>query len=607
MNSTLTYTVFDLVAAGIIIFSKERILYANPAAQRLSEQVREHNHLFDLLHPDDHDHLQTVVTGVKHRVMLHQGKRRFIPVEMTFAPFIEGSEPVYVATVIERADDEALREALFKSEERYRILSEINADFAFVFYVEQDGRLTREWITEAFERVTGFTPDESEDRGGWAALTYPDDLPRVAGELRRILQTPSEGTLDYRIITKNGQVKYMRNYHRSIYSQSEGRVTHIYATARDITASRQVEEELRRSEQTYRTLAQNFPNGIVALFDHDLRYFLVEGKGMEQPEGMKAHMEGKRLRDIFPPEIYERDEPALLAALAGQETRSEVSHEGRDYLVQTAPVFDTNGDIIAGLVMTQDMTEHKRAQKALIEQERLSLELQKHNEIEALRTQIMHRIGHEFRNPLSVISVLSEVLERYGDKLMPQERADRFNQIRVQVKSLTETLEDVWMAAKGDFNLPTLQLLEFDLGKLCREQIDTLLMTSGSLRSFSFNTDESLCCFRGDLRLIRYVVTNLLTNAIKYSGERTSIEVEAYAQNDMAVLVVRDHGTGMSEEDRQRIFEPFYRGANSKSVNGIGVGMSIVYNIVHAHKGTIEVESELGVGTTVTVRLPLDS
>lgn len=131
---------------------------------------------------------------------------------------------------------------------------------------------------------------------------------------------------------------------------------------RDISERKRTEATIRMSEARYRAIAANFPNGLIALFDHDLRYSIASGKGLAKIGLTRADFEGKRLRDIFPPEIYERDEPYLKAALKG-ETISQVVPMGEYYFnVITLPVKDDQGEIISGMVMSQDVTALKKAE-----------------------------------------------------------------------------------------------------------------------------------------------------------------------------------------------------------------------------------------------------
>ena len=137
------------------------------------------------------------------------------------------------------------------------------------------------------------------------------------------------------------------------------------AFARDISDRKQAEAALRKSEKQYRTLAKNFPNGAVLLFDRDLRYLIAEGVELSSVGLSNELVEGKTLTETFAPEICDVFEPAYRAALAGESRSFEFALDERVYLVYTLPVTNENGEIAAGMVMTQNITERKQAEKQL--------------------------------------------------------------------------------------------------------------------------------------------------------------------------------------------------------------------------------------------------
>ncbi len=128
-------------------------------------------------------------------------------------------------------------------------------------------------------------------------------------------------------------------------------------------------EELTRSEQLYRTMARNFPNGAVLLFDKNLRYMLAEGTGLAAEGLSKELLEGKTLWQALPSETCVQVEPIYRAALAGTTTVTEVSYDDRIYVVHTLPVKNEQGEIFAGMVMTQDITDRKHFETQLKESE----------------------------------------------------------------------------------------------------------------------------------------------------------------------------------------------------------------------------------------------
>ena len=138
----------------------------------------------------------------------------------------------------------------------------------------------------------------------------------------------------------------------------------------EISEREQAEAAVRKSEALYSTLARNFPNGAVVLFDRDLRYTLAEGQGLAVMGLSKEQLEGKTICDLFPPETCDLLEPAYRGAFAGTSKTLEVPSADRCYEVQVVPVKNEGGEISAGMTMTQDITERKRAEVALRESEK---------------------------------------------------------------------------------------------------------------------------------------------------------------------------------------------------------------------------------------------
>jgi PAS domain S-box-containing protein len=148
----------------------------------------------------------------------------------------------------------------------------------------------------------------------------------------------------------------------------EARLIGIIGISVDITQRKQAEEAQRKSEELYRTLASNFPNGVVSLFDKDLRYTLTEGKGLAEVGLSKEFLEGKTLAEIFSPEVCEIKERAYRAALDGNPTSCEIPFGDRCYWMHALPVRNERGEIYAGMSMSQDISDRKRAEQALLEE-----------------------------------------------------------------------------------------------------------------------------------------------------------------------------------------------------------------------------------------------
>lgn len=159
--------------------------------------------------------------------------------------------------------------ALRISEERYRIISELTSDLAYAYRLEADGTLIREWITEAFSRITGYTIEEVDYIGGKLSIINPDDRADVLQRQKQLLCGQTDVS-EFRIITKSGEVRWLQNFAYPVWDETQGRVTRIYGAARDITERKLSEDALRKHAQELAE-ANRLKDEFLANLSHELR------------------------------------------------------------------------------------------------------------------------------------------------------------------------------------------------------------------------------------------------------------------------------------------------------------------------------------------------
>ena len=226
-------------------------------------------------------------------------------------------------------------------------------------------------------------------------------------------------------------------------------------------------------------------------------------------------------------------------------------------------------------------------------------------EVTQLKEDFITMVSHDFRTPLAVIMTSNDMLERYYERLTQQRRAEQLQKIRDQVWYMTGLLDDVLLLGKARAKKLEFNPLPIDLKKVCWSVFDEMRLTDKDRHIFHFNASGQLGNLTLDAKLIHRILSNILTNAVKYSPDGGIIRLELLREEDTVTLRVSDQGIGIDPEEQKHIFEPFWRGSSVlDSVGGTGLGLSIVKDCVNLHGGTISVESEPDKGTTFVVRLP---
>jgi signal transduction histidine kinase len=234
-------------------------------------------------------------------------------------------------------------------------------------------------------------------------------------------------------------------------------------------------------------------------------------------------------------------------------------------------------------------------------------------ELNELKTRFITTASHEFRTPLGIISSSTGLLEDYDHKLDRPKKLKHWQRIQSAVKHMTTLLEDILLIYQTDAGKLECKRSSFDPIAFCQELIEEIEISSNAKGRFNItitHTDGNTCLAEEflvfmDIKLVRQILTNLLSNAIKYTIGDSQVQLDIIFTTDTVTFKIADRGIGISDEDRVRLFQSFHRGNNVKNIPGTGLGLSIVKRCVDLHGGTIDLTSEIDVGTTFIVNLPL--
>lgn len=287
------------------------------------------------------------------------------------------------------------------------------------------------------------------------------------------------------------------------------------------------------------------------------------------------------------------------------------------------PVKNDAGEIMEVVTVHNDITEMKRAEEAMIEinqtlekrvaerteeleraQADLQRSLEQERELGELKSRFVTTVSHEFRTPLGIIMSAVELLQHYSDRLPDEEKMRQMQEIQSSTKHMGGLMEQVLLLGRAEAGKLTCKPLQIDLAEFSERIIDETQSISNRKCPITLVVENDLADARADEALLRHILGNLVTNAVKYSPAGEEVTLRLRREGPNAVISVGDRGIGIPEKDRERLFEAFHRCSNVGDTPGTGLGLVIVKRCVDLHSGTIEIESDVGKGTTFIVRLP---
>lgn len=270
---------------------------------------------------------------------------------------------------------------------------------------------------------------------------------------------------------------------------------------------------------------------------------------------------------------------------------------GLDYITKPFQVEEVLARVDTHLTLSRTQKELQQARAEALR----ALEQQK--ELNRLKSEFISLVTHDFHTPLVSIQGFTSLL-RQGCPNLPIETQQRyFNKIDASVEHLMYLLEQVLLIGKSESGKLQCYPTSVNLEAFCGELIESFQLQSDR-HPIEFSYTGNKTTVEIDPTLLRQILINLLTNAIKYSPENSSVGLTVEYQASAIAFQVQDRGIGIPLEEQSRLFEPFYRCSNVKSVRGSGLGLAVVKTCVDAHNGQIQITSQVGQGTIVTIQIP---
>ena len=358
-------------------------------------------------------------------------------------------------------------------------------------------------------------------------------------------------------------------------------------------------EQLSKSEQLYSTIAKNFPDGSINVFDRDYNYLFVEGKEFLNPHTTPLSLTGTNFLKQLPKNQHEAVTACLEKAFEGKSCSVDIKVVDKFFTMDTTPLAESDGSIPKVLSIIKNITPLKQTEI------KIKRNLQKERELNRMKFRFVSMASHEFRTPLSTILSSVSLISRYTKEEDQAKRDKHINRIKSSISNLTIILNDFLSIEKLESGRITVKTETFDLNHICAQVIEDLRGVLKKGQDIHFAPAQHVHMVSLDKQLLGNAIINLLSNASKYSDEDQEIvlKIERAADQSFSIHVI-DRGIGIPESEQEHLFERFFRAQNALNIQGTGLGLNITKKYTELMGGHISIQSGEGIGTHIQLNFP---
>ncbi len=467
-----------------------------------------------------------------------------------------------------------------------------------------------DYCNRAFIEALGLGQREAVEGKTLAECFAPSQAQRMAQQNQQVFDRGERFQAEERYPDERRHGNHYRHLDtlKIPLHSSNGEIYALVSASRDITDFRIAEIKLQNSQALFQAIVEQAAVGI-SLVSPTGNFMEVNQKfcdllGYARPELMKM-----TFQEITDPRFLKEDLAHYRKLLSGDISsfsleKCFIRKDGQPQwaALTVSGVYDDKGAMKFDIGVLQDISDRKLAEAEVLKS------LEKERELNELKSRVISMISHEYRTPLTIICSSAELLERYGPQWDEARRSTHFERIQNSVQHLTELVNDVLFlnraeADRLDFSPAPLDIVAF-FQNLFPELQDAFESQSDRTHPLAVDYPQGNPSCNVDERLLRQIVTNLFSNALKYSLEGQPIECKVHCEPEELIFSIRDRGIGIPAEDQSYLFDSFHRAANVGTIPGTGLGLSIVRKCIDLHGGQIQLTSQEGQGTCFTVHLP---
>lgn len=397
-----------------------------------------------------------------------------------------------------------------------------------------------------------------------------------------------------------------------------GTINFACLMGRNITAQKEVElinERLYQSRKMFETFMENSP--LLSWISDNAGTIRYLNPSYLKTYQIKKEQIGKSIFEVFPKlfarQFKENDDLVLQTNQPLKTIEKAITPDDKEHVYQVIkfPVHSDGTTYIGGWaiditdeIILRETIKNNLEQLQQSEQD-LKEALAKEHQLNDMKSRFVSMASHEFRTPLSTMLSSTFLLEKYTTTDQQVNRTKHTHKIKEAIHHMNSLLEDFLSLGKLDEGKTTAKPSYFDLSDLVSDVIEEVepIRKEGQVIHFSSNGNNEIYT---DKKLLKNILVNVLSNAYKFSAENKSIWIAYRVYGHKMQLSVKDEGIGISKEDQKHLFETFFRAKNAQNIQGTGLGLHIIKRYADLLDVKVDLDSELGQGTTVTLTLPLN-
>lgn len=600
------------------------LLYTSPNVQRILEYETMPSTYKDLVHPDDLDQFTNGVAGLSGnpgtsfesvmRVKNKTGEWRWfegVTINLYHVESVKG--------ILSNHRDITERKRMYDELKKSQYFLEKATEAGSIGYWTsepdpENGKLT--WSKGVFNIFQIDEGDFNQKNSTLIQIVHPDDRKRVLDMARIAIEGIGAYNIDHRIVLKDGRVKWV-NQRAQILRNEKNEAQLLVGVVQDINDRKIIEEVLREYNDRYEILSKA-TNDVI--WDWDIEQDkVVYNDSMRTVLGYDDTSR-KSTSAWWAERIHPQDHDRIMAELnevfAAHLPKWDFKYryisgagDYRHIQDRAYVVYDATGKpkrMIGSMQDVTELTEYRLSLEKKVRErtEELNKALEKERDLVEMKSNFVSIASHEFRTPLATISLATGYVKRYKARLAPEEIDKKLEAIETQVKHMSTLLNDVLTIGKSESGKLEVVRSEFNVKSLMESLVLEVVNSTQRTHQVKLLMNCQAETFLTDEGLMRNIIINLLTNAIKFSPNSNLIELKVSCEEYALIFSVRDYGLGIPAEDLPKLFEPFVRAKNVGNIRGTGLGLSIVRKAVDLLGGDISISSEVGKGTEFTVILP---